>query len=351
MTDKSTEQLLREQAEAVLKVQEEALKTQMQMMEQLYGDNPEMLAMMKNQIQQSLQNQSALVAQAQTAAMQAVQATQNGRQFDPQALIQTLQNNAQAMGIDYGAGSPESAREGYDQAWNFIQQLQTDFTEKPAQVVPAGSQQARIFGYLLSGIVGNLNGHELDQLAPEAHEPFFEEKVQTILSEYWGITNTEELGERLSDLIEEGGMSALYAQYAQAESFEEVAQGLDPEDMSGAMQRWLLARHFKDRVSPEQMRGWDIGRAASLVRWGYFVGFIDEETAESILEVCAQEASARFDSWRSFAISYLFGGLFWRIAAGEDAAADWLEDAGGACAELLRDEGEWARYPWVQAFA
>ena len=69
-------------------------------------------------------------------------------------------------------------------------------------------------------------GHELDQLDPEEHEPFFEEKVRTILSEYWGITNTEELGETLGDLLEAGGMSALYAQYANAETFEEIAQSI-----------------------------------------------------------------------------------------------------------------------------
>lgn len=47
MPDKNTEQLLREQADAVLKVQEEAINTQMKMMESIYGNNPEMLAMMK----------------------------------------------------------------------------------------------------------------------------------------------------------------------------------------------------------------------------------------------------------------------------------------------------------------
>lgn len=53
MPDKNTEQLLREQADAVLKVQEEAINTQMKMMESLYGNNPEMLAMMKAQMQQA----------------------------------------------------------------------------------------------------------------------------------------------------------------------------------------------------------------------------------------------------------------------------------------------------------
>lgn len=349
MPDKNTEQLLREQADAVLKVQEEAINTQMKMMESLYGNNPEMLAMMKAQMQQAMANQKDLIAQAQTAAFQAVDAAQNGGQFDPQALIQTLQNNAQSMGVDLNAGSDESREEGYDNAISYIEQLRTDFTESEPRPAARGSMEARIFGYLLGGIVGNLNGHELDQLDPEEHEPFFEEKVRTILSEYWGLTNTDELGETLGDLLEAGGMSALYAQYANAETFEEIAQELDPEDVSGAMQRWLFARYFKDKVSPEQMRGWDIGRAAALVRWGYFVGLIDESTAESVLEACAEEACQRFTGWREFGISYLFGGLFWRMAAGEDAAAEWLDDAASACVELLTDEGEWLRYPWVQS--
>ena len=254
MPDKNTEQLLREQADAVLKVQEEAINTQMKMMESLYGNNPEMLAMMKAQMQQAMANQKDLIAQAQTAAFQAVDAAQNGGQFDPQALIQTLQNNAQSMGVDLNAGSDESREEGYDNAMSYIEQLRTDFTESEPRPAARGSKEARIFGYLLGGIVGNLNGHELDQLDPEEHEPFFEEKVRTILSEYWGITNTEELGETLGDLLEAGGMSALYAQYANAETFEEIAQELDPEDASGAMQRWLFARHFKDKVSPEQQK-------------------------------------------------------------------------------------------------
>ena len=112
MPDKNTEQLLREQADAVLKVQEEAINTQMKMMESLYGNNPEMLAMMKAQMQQAMANQKDLIAQAQTAAFQAVDAAQNGGQFDPQALIQTLQNNAQSMGVDLNAGSDESREEG-----------------------------------------------------------------------------------------------------------------------------------------------------------------------------------------------------------------------------------------------
>ena len=61
MTDKNTEAFVREQAQAVLKVQEEAINSQMKMMESLYGDNPEMLAMMKAQLEQAMANQSALI--------------------------------------------------------------------------------------------------------------------------------------------------------------------------------------------------------------------------------------------------------------------------------------------------
>ena len=196
MTDKSTEDMLREQAQAVRKVQEEALKSQMQMMESLYGNNPEMLAMMKAQIQQSLANQSALVEQAQTAAFEAVAAAQRGEGFDPQALVSTLQQNAQSMGYGLPVKTDADREEGYAQALNFIGQLQTEFTEPPARSVPRGSREARVFGYLLGGIVGTLNGHELEQLDPEAHEAFYEEQVRSILSDYWGIETAEELEER-----------------------------------------------------------------------------------------------------------------------------------------------------------
>ncbi len=351
MTDKSTEDMLREQAQAVLKVQEEALKTQMQMMESLYGDNPEMLAMMKAQIQQSLANQSALVEQAQTAAFEAVAAAQRGEGFDPQALVSTLQQNAQSMGYGLPVKTDADREEGYAQALNFIGQLQTEFTEPPARSVPRGSREARVFGYLLGGIVGTLNGHELEQLDPEAHEPFYEEQVRSILSDYWGVDTAEELEERLADLLEEGGMSAQYGHYGETENFDEIASELDPEDVEGETERWKFARYARTLRTPEAMRAWDIGRAASLVRWGHFVGMLDEETAESILEACAEEACARFEGWRDFGASYLFGGLFWRLNAGEGEAAEWLENAGGACAELLDTEGdtegEWQRNPWV----
>lgn len=55
---KTPEQLAREQAEAVLKIQQDAVETQMKMMEQLYGNNPEMLAQMKAQLQATMANQA-----------------------------------------------------------------------------------------------------------------------------------------------------------------------------------------------------------------------------------------------------------------------------------------------------
>lgn len=344
---KTPEQLAREQAEAVLKIQQDAVETQMKMMEQLYGNNPEMLAQMKAQLQATMANQADLVAQAQAATFAAVGAAQSGQGFDPNALIANLQAQAQAHGI---STDPQAdADEGFENAYGFINQLRTDYDEAAPQTYAKGSPEAKVFGYLLGGIVGNLNGHIPDQLECEPRSPEMEEQVRGILSNFWGIDTPDELGERLSDLLEEGGMSALYAQMAATEDFNEIAAAEDPEDVPGAMMRWRLARHFAEKVPAEAMRGWDIGRAAALVRWGYFVGMIDEDTAHSILEVCAEEAAARFEGWRDFGVSYLFGGLFWRISAGEDEAAEWIENAGGACVELLEPGGAWLEHPWAKA--
>lgn len=262
-------------------------------------------------------------------------------------MIANLQAQAQAHGISV---DPQAdADEGFENAYDFINQLRTDYDEAAPQTYAKGSPEAKVFGYLLGGIVGNLNGHIPDQLECEPRSPEMEEQVRGILSNFWGIDTPDELGERLSDLLEEGGMSALYAQMAATEDFNEIAAEEDPEDVPGAMMRWRLARHFAEKVPAEAMRGWDIGRAAALVRWGYFVGMIDEDTAHAILEVCAEEACARFEGWRDFGVSYLFGGLFWRISAGEDEAAEWIENAGGACGELLEPGGAWLAHPWAKA--
>lgn len=347
MTDKTPEQIAREQAEAVLKIQEDAINTQMKMMEQLYGDNPAMLEMMKAQLQASMANQADLVAQAQSAAFAAINAQQNGQGFDPNALMANLQAQAAAHGIET---TPQDYDEsGFDNAYEFISQLRTEGTEAEPQTYVRGSHEAKVFGYLLGGIVGNLNDHILDQLDCEPRTPEMEEQVKMILGNFWGVETADDLGETLADLIEEGGMSAVYAAYASTEDFNEISAEVDPEDTPGALMRWRLARHFAEKVPPEAMRAWDIGRAAALVRWGYFVGMIDEPTAESILEACAEEAVARFEDWRSFGVSYLFGGLFWRIAAGEDEAAEWLESAGGSAVELLSPGGAWLEHPWAKA--
>ena len=46
----------------------------------------------------------------------------------------------------------------------------------------------------------------------------------------------------------------------------------DPEDedeLESVLPCWKLAQYFKDKLPENYILGWDYGRAATVVRWGY----------------------------------------------------------------------------------
>lgn len=54
----------------------------------------------------------------------------------------------------------------------------------------------------------------------------------------------------------------------------------------------------------------DIGRAAMITRWGYFIGWITCAKAMQLLFDIAQMAANGLTKWCEFAQSYIFGGAF-----------------------------------------
>ena len=99
--------------------------------------------------------------------------------------------------------------------------------------------------------------------------------------------------------------------------------------------------------------GWDYGRAATVVRWGYTVGYINEEDSWAWLDQIAEKMIDVFDSWTEFGLSYVFGSLFW-IAAfdGEEGISERFEEGIELLTELLDEDedgqpGVWAQCAWI----
>lgn len=212
------------------------------------------------------------------------------------------------------------------------------------------SPQWENFGILLSGIISNLNGHELDSMDVEEHIPVLEQQIVSIVRRSWGINGRGELLDTIRYLVQEG-YTLRYAIYCDAASPEDLMnEDLDEEEQESIRRGWRFAQHYKEQFTPSFLAGWDIGRAAMLARWGCYLGWITPGEASGILWDLSQLAMERLHSWREFAQSYLFGGLMWKLLCGDCDAESYLGYLADAATDLLTDQdedsGQWRRCPW-----
>lgn len=210
------------------------------------------------------------------------------------------------------------------------------------------------FGILLSGLISNLNDHQLDGLDVEEHIPVMEQQVVSLVRRSWGINGRSELLDTIRYLAREG-YTLRYQMYCEAASPEELVDETDDEEeLASAGRGWRFAQQYKEHFSPGFMTGWDVGRAAMLARWGCYLGWLTEGEATGILWDLSQRAAEELHSWREFAQSYLFGGLMWKLLCGDAAAESYLGFLADAATDLLtgqaeEDEGQWKDCPWPAA--
>lgn len=76
----------------------------------------------------------------------------------------------------------------------------------------------------------------------------------------------------------------------------------------------LLANQLitsSDAITGKDVIGWDIGRAAYLVRVGVEVNYLKTDEAWDYLERAYQRAISTFKTWEEFGRSYIIGRSFW----------------------------------------
>ena len=236
---------------------------------------------------------------------------------------------------------------------NKLAWLDTLPESEPIQYTKEDPQWGR-FGILLSGIISTVNDHELSGMDVEEHIPVLEQKIVSLVRRSWGINGRSELLDTIHYLSQEGYILR-YQAYCEAETPEELAEeGIDEEELASISRGWRFVQHFKDRYGPNFLIGWDVGRAAMLARWGYYLGWITEGEAVGILWELSQKAAKGLHSWREFAQSYLFGGMMWKLLCGDGASAEsYLGYLADAATDLLTgnsdmDEGQWRDCPWPE---
>jgi len=116
------------------------------------------------------------------------------------------------------------------------------------------------------------------------------------MAEWWGVTDTEQALDTLNWLRHEGHRQKFQAQLKQ--------QSL----------HWH--RQFESHALPavhtvENIAAWDYVRSVCVARWCHDYGYISWEQAWPFIDAATRLALRDFDSWESFAASFLAGRLMW----------------------------------------
>ena len=207
------------------------------------------------------------------------------------------------------------------------------------------------FCIALSGIISTVNDHKLDELDVEERVPLFVQQITSLIRNSWGICGREDLIET-PPYLSRAGYRGRFEAYAEAASPEELfGDDTAEEDREGIVRGHAFVQHFKDKLGADFLLGWDIGRAAMITRWGYFVGWLTQAEAEQLLSDMGQVAANGLSGWREFARSYLFGGAFWKEVCAAYDGKSYLDTLTDAVRKLLSDgpEGAWTHTPWAKA--
>ena len=345
-----------------------AIKAQMEMAQKIAGN-----VNIEEVMAQGQAAVNALLAGGQNpelaAAMKMYEAV-GGASVDEDVMGEVAKNHAEALKNVYGktpeelmAGMLSGEYGGYgDEEYEPLsfEDILVKFNElrqlpEPEPIsVGNGNEYIAHFEILLSGILCYLNGHETDSLdVEERNNEFFEEKINGILREAWGIESREDFAETLEWLLEEGH-NAEYSALCGGNSFEEfLSDDMNEEDVEEIKNGFEFAQFFKDKMPENIMIGWDIGRAAMVTRWAYYMDYITEDETWSILGDIAQTAIENFNFWREFGISYIFGGLFWTYKGNPEGLTERFYETAQALEGLLsedefEDQPEWRKYPWIK---
>lgn len=151
-------------------------------------------------------------------------------------------------------------------------------------------------------------------------------ELQTMLSQYWQITDKEsafEILQHLKEKHQDPYQDILYRAY-ENEGDSEVILSEIPQELYSeyvyyleciqtAVKELVEANYIKDYSEIKHIKdsGWNLGRGAYIARVIYDLGWIDGEALKEILETFYQQLKSCCNTWEEYVKSYVFGRAIW----------------------------------------
>ena len=150
------------------------------------------------------------------------------------------------------------------------------------------------------------------------NDPKKVEGIKKSLWEYWQIQGHESAMETMTRLVRSGmrrwygeemqRLEIIYHGYSEEELIEAAKQENPKANEDSFLPKMIMAYR---RYGQNALLGWDMGRAAYIIQWCYFVGYVSMEEVLEIGVEAGQKAQKYFQNWEEMMESYLLGGQYW----------------------------------------
>ncbi|MHC5146503.1 MAG: right-handed parallel beta-helix repeat-containing protein, partial [Planctomycetota bacterium] len=207
----------------------------------------------------------------------------------------------------------------------------------------------QIKGWILgcSGPLWEFNRDGFDLLGAWKAGEHRAEELKETLPESWSIHNRNDLLKDLFWLSQGGGHRDdfdRHGRFISTLSDEELETYLEPyKKYTERCNELRIAHQYYEQLGHKGIIGWDLSRYICLCRWGYIVGYLDEETAWELMIPIALELQQIFDSWEELGQNYLIGRHYWSLKHVEKDK-EQFDEAFWRLKEM--PSSPWNKYPW-----
>jgi hypothetical protein len=183
--------------------------------------------------------------------------------------------------------------------------------------VPAPPNSPHAWALATTAIMFEINESRHDLLGGAVTLPENVQWGKQLLSEWWGVSDRQELLSTLSWLQLEGHRAEFEELGRQVDAMTEqqfsaavAAAAADPEELNSLQ----VVRRYHRALGESGILGWDLVRYIALCRWGYLAGYMTRTEAWDRIMPAARRMQEAFSSWQALQNDYLIGREFWSAA-------------------------------------
>ncbi|CAN5309894.1 hypothetical protein BH11CYA1_BH11CYA1_50560 [soil metagenome] len=177
---------------------------------------------------------------------------------------------------------------------------------------------AREWAIACSALLFASNGDGLHSLSGQELTEANKSDQARVIYDWWRIKTREDLFAQLQALNNNDAYNSLWQSYMKVkagkikpEEIPDVAADLKTGKFP---ERMAIVNEYGDEFGERGINAWDLCRYISLVRWGYLLGFVNENEAYDLIMPVAIKIQKQYSSWKQMNDEYLIGRKFWAFS-------------------------------------